>query len=448
MSFFQPGHPWVLACVLGLGTVAVAQPRTFVLQNGAVFQGRVLQETDEFVDLELQKGRIRIARKWLIESQSTLAPKVTAGEKETGESTISKILSRTEARKTNTLPGLLRLGRLVRPLQATLPPLPSAGSPEEVALEFCRAIQAGRGAEALDVLADPESLLVCALPVYVKGVTSYTRKMAARQLQRVLSSSLTMPKVAEAYAGAKFTAQRLISVNGYERVEVTVHPPSGEPTAVVVGVADGLIVDLTFGPPPMPSVFAQIVVKMKAAGSRPQFLLPLLESLVPDVQRSAGALGLGEAGSDHKDERVWSMRPSDKSYVMSLPWVWEPATETEELSFVDLLLTTEKGTSAALVSSELFVLPFAELKSAFLASARTQAPDLEVMAEEEIKLDGLTAWRLRLRGTIEDQSGVYEVVLFAAAGRTFQLAAWTRSTDFDREEPTLNRFAASFKLGP
>ncbi|MAG58018.1 MAG: hypothetical protein CMJ83_17165 [Planctomycetes bacterium] len=400
------------------------------LQNGAVFEGIAVLETTNYLDLQVGKGRIRLFKRWIetrVKPHGGFLREAAAGGANGagGEAAVA-----IPPRK-SLFPDSMRDGAThLRPIHNLHRYAPKTSSAEEVAVAFAKYFQRGRGADAVENLANPMRLLDNAFPNVAKGLTSYSRRLAARLLVRVIVAACGRRGIKEALESARMTQRELKGPRGTRLIEISYHRGTGTPVVAVIGIDGGKIVDLTSGPPPIPQVISEIRLALKASGNKPWHLVPMLERVV--LAEIARSLPSGENGGDPVDStplEVWSLRPKERRYVLTLPWAWEPAEGDETPEYADILIHTQDGKCAAMAVTERGDLPLAKLKSVVLYQLRKSLGKFEVSGEEETTVNDVRALRFRVRTKALKTPLTYEILLIVIQGRACQFAAWCRTED-------------------
>lgn len=414
------------------------------LDNGAIFEGTVVLETDHFLDMNIGPGRIRLYKAWIKSrsgpdngSEVTAVGTGTQDPKQ-GDPDPDEAKSRE-----NRFPTWLRDGAAsVVPLRNLHRYVQPASSSEEAALTFCRHFQQGRAADVLEGMANPLRILETAFPNGSRGLTSYSRRLAAKLLIRVLLATCSRSGIRDSLGHARLTARRTPgSKKGSDIVEVSFHLGGGEePVVIHIEVQDGKIIDLSKGPPPVPAVLDEIRLALKLTGGKSWHLVPLLEKVVEtEVTRSLpggdGASGTDPVASARRE--VWSLRPKDRRYVMTLPWSWEPAAEDKTPAYADFVLHSQDGRCAATAVTESGVVPLKDLEQLVTDQFRRNLGAINVSSRKEIALGGSRALRLRIEAKSLETPLTYEVLLLVIQNRACQYAAWCKSSEHEELAPTL-----------
>lgn len=406
-----------------------------VLDNGAVFEGTVVLENDHFIDLNIGLGRIRLFKTW-IKSRSEHGPRSEPRH------TKALVFAETPGRPER-MPTWLRDGAsAIVPLRDLHRYAPDPAEAEAVALAFLRHFQNGKGADVLEDLADGEQLLEAAFPHQARGLTSYSRRLAAALMVRVLSNTCARPGIRERLGQARMTTRLLPREPGGSRqVEVSLHAGGAvAPVVSRIGVRKGKITSLTEGPAPIPEVLSEIRGALAEMGGKPFHLIPVLEAFVEtEVTRSLPG-GDGKEPRDPVAEgraQFWSLRPKDRRYVMSLPWNWQPCEPRVAPPFADFMLRTHDRRCAAMAVTEPGALPLPDLERSVLAQFERSLGPVTVASRSSIAVAGEEAVRLTVEARGLTPSLTYEVLLIVIQNRACQFAAWCRSGEHGENAPRL-----------
>lgn len=438
-----------LSCLFGtmvlFGIRLGAQEEIVTLQNGAMFRGRLVHECERFLDLEVANGRIRLSKRWIEERRPGLSDAGAAS----APSARTPQRPGDHAPEPRALSAELRSGAvLLRPLHRRFEDFTIGASAADVTVGFWKLVQEGRGAEAVEQLVDAEALLSRAFPLHTKGLTAYSRRMAARLMSRWLARALTQPLLTAGLQDCKFTARALPGPPGIDFVEIQIHRGAPEPVTGEIGVARGRIVDLAAGPPPCGDAIRTVLEGLRAAGDKSHSLVPVLESLVMRSRTGGAPAAADPDPAGDGARRAWSIRPHEKGYTVTLPWSFEPVRDESGGPQPDVFVHATDGPCAAMVLTEDLVIPLDEIRKHFLENVARVAADAEVSGAEPAEIDGVPAQRLRLSARIGDAHLSFDVILMVADGRSFQAAAWCPAGRRPDAQELMNALFAGFSLTP
>jgi hypothetical protein len=416
-----------VALVVALGWAPGQSTRLVTLQNGAVFEGVTVLESEHFIDLQMERGRIRLYRKWIATEEGTDGTPVGASQQPSLHRTDALPIVVIPPRR-SLFPATLREGAShILPIHNLQRSTTRSGSKEEVALTFCRFFQDGKGADGLETLVKEDRLLEAAFPRLANGLTSYSRRLAARLFVRVLGTASIRPSVLQALAHAKLTSREMPGSKGVTLVEVAFHRGEGEPIVAVIGVADGHVVDLSQGPPPLPHVIHEIRAAVDALGGKAWQLVPVLERMVEtEITRS---LPGGDGSEPVTTSQVWSLRPKERRFIFTLPWIWEPVPEDESPSYADLMLHTQDGLCAAMAVTESGTVPLSHVKNSCLQQLKRTLGAFEMVEERDTVFHGTPAVQFRVRSLELERQLTFDFVLVVTHNRVYQFVAWCHSDE-------------------
>ena len=444
----------LLLLILMAPGISVAQggQRVVKLRNGATFEGRALLENQSFLDLELERGVIRLYRSWMVAEE----PVATAGMDAAVaiEQPKSTPLAGDEAPATPHFPVHLEEGASrITPLLSALRDMERRTAPEALAVYLLEMMAQGRGDEVVPVYVDGAAVLARAFPHRFRALTAYSRRLTVRNFGRLLLTASDPTSLSHVLKDARVTGRLLPQIEDMDIVELTIQRQGFPPILGHMGIRGGRVVDLTLGPPPFQEILRGLQAILESPNLGGMSLHDAIESAVlSDTRRVRTPPERPDAPSLHE---TWVLVPQTRPYTVELPYAWRRADDRETPRDLDFLVFLGDGRLGAAGISEKGVLGLDDLKELFLYQGNRNEliseSDEVVATPYRIGGDdgtvGVPGILLKFQGAAGSTSLSYQVLLFFHEGSIHQVAAFCKAEDLLDLEPAFQSFFRGIKPG-
>ena len=431
----------VLLLLFAAGLSAQRTESTVLLDNGAVFQGFVVYDHPAYIDLELKSGRMRIYRPWIARLNGGPSDQLAIDIKESSE-VPAEVIKRPD------FPIILEeaAGRIF-PLFEDIRTLEGRNAPETMAVRILEEVSSGSGKEAIARHVDAERVLSSAFPAAMRALTSYTRKIAVRQFERLLISAADPIGMRDALSGARITARLLSRDRSGDVVEVNIQKKGFPETKGILVIRNGKVVDLSNGPAPFPEIIRGLQAMMGGEGTRGLSLLESIDTVVSmDMARARRPRTLAAARGPASS--TWTLIPARIGYCLELSWTWFEAATDVTPAGLDFLIYTADGRLGAAGLSERGNVGLDVLKQRFLEEAGQAEFETgeSGCSVKEVRLDEVPVLRFQIEMKRLSQPVIYDVALYFFNGRIHQIHTFCASKDRMELSDEIDKFFKGLRI--
>lgn len=456
-----------------------SQETVLELTNGSVFRGRITVETETYLDVEVDKGRIRILKRDIVARQDMgEAPEnVTGGGtdpatptapdqgegpggrrglKALGQELLGRIFTRP--------PEGAEVGMAVATPAGTLgeAPLPE-GSPEHTVASFLQLVIEGRCNDAIQTWVDQEDLLESFFPFHAKGLTRYSRKLALKSWNRILRTVFADPQLLRSVPPEQVSIHTVRESANSSLVEVTGPVPgSGDGTFThLFTVKNGRITDFGGLLASLRDICRDMAHLMRETEMDAAMLLPLLdktveqllalqgrsESSFPDV--AVPEVGeLREVQPPRRDLPGELLAREESGYSFILPPRWKVDQQGRKPRYADILLHDSRNRAFAMVVMEKASMALTALERAVRSKLVAVSSESKMGMRRMVATPAGTAVRFHAEALIDGVRLVYDFHLISTRRGSYQVITWCLKEDEPTVGPVMQDLLDSFEVLP
>lgn len=417
---------------------------TVTLHNGGIFRGLVLTETHSYLDLELDKGRIRLYRPWIAcierpephpDAATPLPAAVFPGTPPAGGAPVFPVILEEAAAR-------------VVPLLGALNDLKFRQSAETLAMHFLEALADGRGSEFIERHLDVQAVMSRAFPRSFRSLTAYSRRIAIRNFTRLILSAIDPSSMRRMLDSGRVSARLLSRDGDLETVEIRIQQPDRKEIFGLVGIRAGRIADLSMGPSPFQEILQGLsaVLSMDSGGG--MGLLEAIETAVlADAMRPRQPRPDSGAAAE---EASWVLAREGNPLILRFGFPWHHAPKEESPPALDFLVFHEECLVACAGISERGAVGLSDAVEIYLSEARRrQLIESEAAVERtEETRDGIPCVRLRFTAATLPQPMAYDILLCTAEGFLHQIAVFCPAGERESLEDRIEAIFAEVSIRP